>query len=604
MAKETLVDLNTDRMIEYITRGHSFNKHVMGDDSVRSGMQGLNAFRAETDNFGKKLGADLFIETPDDAANYLKNRFLTHPQTSGYISPIDGTVNLYNKADNVAVHFSVKDGQLDLGTMYRYSDTEQRFLTILTAAQGTASSPFPFSSIDNASNPNSALSAVENLVEDVKARPEMYLKNPRNPNSTVEQRVLAEPDRPGRGWNLDEIIKPANNVKGHSEAYAAANGMTDILPSEFARVKAEMAEEMNIRKVSKSLTAALPELEKTSPELAQAIAQLSEGAGQANAALAPAVEAAEKTPLFGKAFKTAAYALGGALPFIGVLPATAEASDLKNTLQTAVENGHIPEAALPAYNVIMLGHIAQGADPTIFAGEVAIQAAFNDWADRYDIQGELRESLQPTSLGLMMKDGGVYISQNIERLPSATVDVAGFAGQQAIAGVGALAAGAGQAITSAYENMSGVAAQRQAIYDALPVLERAANDELYDPSHADADPIHNYPTAHDMAQIKTQIVDTQNTIEQINNGTKEPFGYMNRAESADFLQERITRLQDRFESTYDAAKADGTLDEVQEYAAQYGAFNADKAAQSLAVQPLEPAANQSWDEPKARALAM
>lgn len=41
-----------------------------------------------------------------------------------------------------------------------------------------------------------------------------------------------------------------------------------------------------------------------------------------------------------------------------------------------------------------------------------------------------------------------------------------------------------------------------------------------------------------------------------------------------------------------------------DYTAQYGAFNAEKAAQSLAIQSANPAANQSWDAPKARALAM
>lgn len=296
--------------------------------------------------------------------------------------------------------------------------------------------------------------------------------------------------------------------------------------------------------------------------------------------------------------KTTGMIVLGAIPVIGMLPNTVEAAELKDKLNTAIENGQISENSLVEYNTILAGHIAQGADPTVVMGEAGVQASYNDWADRNNVQGELRESLQPSSLALMMKDGGTYIAQNIERLPSATVDVGRFAGQATAAGAEVTSS----AIDSVYDNLSGNTAQMQEIYDALPVLETAANDDLYDASVPD--PIRNYPTAHDMAQIKTQIVNTQETIEQINQGTKQPFSGMSKPESTDFLQERITRLNDRFEGTYDAAKADGTLDEVMDYTTQYGAFNADKAAQSLVIQDTNHAANQSWDAPKTRALAM
>lgn len=325
-----------------------------------------------------------------------------------------------------------------------------------------------------------------------------------------------------------------------------------------------------------------------------------------NIALEVTEEVAEKSMLRG-AFEAAAPMLRttgmvvlGAIPVIGMLPNTVEAAELKDKLDTAIENGQISQDALLEYDAILTGHIAQGADPTIIMGEAGVQKSFQDWADRNNVQGELRSSLQPTSLALMMKDGGTYIAQNIERLPSATVDVGIFAGQTAVEGAGIAA----NAIDSAYDDWSGNTAQMQSIYDALPVLGAAANEDLYELSDADADPIHNYPTAHDMAQIKTQIVNTQEAIEQINNGAKEPFNGMNKAESADFLQERITRLNDRFESTYDAAKADGTLDEVMDYTAHYGMNNIQSIQPSLAIQNTEPAANQSWDAPKTRALAM
>ncbi len=296
--------------------------------------------------------------------------------------------------------------------------------------------------------------------------------------------------------------------------------------------------------------------------------------------------------------KTTGMVILGAIPIIGILPNIVEARELETTLQTAIDNGQISEDALLAYNTILAGHIAQGADPTVLMGEAGIQASFNDWADRYNVQGDLRESLQPSSLALMLKDGSIYIAQNTDRIPQATLAVGNFAIEQTVSGAGY----AMNAIDSAYDYMSGNTADMQDIYDGLPVLESAANDDTYDPSNIDANPIHSYPTAHDLAQIKTDIVNTQDMIGDISKGTKEPFNHMDKAESMDFLQGRIDRLNDRFENNYEQALSDGTLDEVTSYMEQHGEFNAVQSPSSLAVQDTEPAASQSWDAPKALAM--
>tara|TARA_B100001989_G_scaffold89693_2_gene62338 strand:- start:95 stop:1618 length:1524 start_codon:yes stop_codon:yes gene_type:complete len=157
----------------------------------------------------------------------------------------------------------------------------------------------------------------------------------------------------------------------------------------------------------------------------------------------------------------------GAIPIVGMLPNTAEAAELKDKLATAIDNGQISPEAVAEYNIIMAGHIAQGADPTVVLGEAGVQQSFNDWADRYNVQGELRESLQPSSLALMLKDGGTYIAQNIDRLPSATIDVAEYAGQSALA-AGEVALNAAD---DAYDYMSGNTLRTQGIYDALPSVD-------------------------------------------------------------------------------------------------------------------------------------
>ncbi|MGH1378954.1 MAG: hypothetical protein ACRBB3_09050 [Alphaproteobacteria bacterium] len=39
-------DVTAQNLVEYIARGHAFEKHVLGGDLTRS-MQGVNAFRAQ-----------------------------------------------------------------------------------------------------------------------------------------------------------------------------------------------------------------------------------------------------------------------------------------------------------------------------------------------------------------------------------------------------------------------------------------------------------------------------------------------------------------------------------------------------------------------------
>lgn len=324
-----------------------------------------------------------------------------------------------------------------------------------------------------------------------------------------------------------------------------------------------------------------------------------EASKEFNLAVEPA---AHMTYGFNKAvspfLKGAGMVVLGAIPIIGILPNIVEAKELETTLQTAIDNGQVSEDALLAYNTILAGHIAQGADPTVLMGEAGTQASFNDWADRYNVQGDLRESLQPSSLALMLKDGSIYIAQNTDRIPQATLDVGNFAIEQTVVGAGYVM----NAVDSAYDYMSGNTADMQDIYDGLPVLESAVNDGTYDLSNIDADPIHGYPMAHDLAQIKTDIVNTQNMIGEINQGTKELFNQMDKAESIDFLQDRIDRLSDRFESNYEQAKLDCILDEVTSYVEQHGEFSTVQSTPLLAVQETDPAANQSWDVPKALAM--
>lgn len=87
---------------------------------------------------------------------------------------------------------------------------------------------------------------------------------------------------------------------------------------------------------------------------------------------------------------------------IGVAYAGYEATNLAIKSYQMAEYGLMPKNALVAYDAMLGGFIAQAAaDPTLVGGEVAIQAAYDQWAKSYNISGRVKAELQP---GLLIND--------------------------------------------------------------------------------------------------------------------------------------------------------------------------------------------------------
>lgn len=254
--------LNIENLVEYITRGHAFDKHILGYDCDPA-MKRINAFRAESSNRyfddrneqwveSKDLGDDLFIETPDDLADYILNHFLKSEHTIGYVSPEYGSVSLLNTKDNVAAHFSWNDGLHDFGSIYRYPETDNRFLATLEHLQGNLLPGQTLQEFNNADDPDAAMKAVEKLIEDINDHPQNYLLDSRYPDSTVQNWVLGNAARPGRNWDFDEIWNAPHNVKGHSQAYAEHHGL-DVDPEAYVCIQSENDKALDIGRISKSL---------------------------------------------------------------------------------------------------------------------------------------------------------------------------------------------------------------------------------------------------------------------------------------------------------------------------------------------------------------
>ncbi len=255
--------LSVDLVIEHISRGHAFNKHVLGHDHSKA-MKGLNAFR-ETESHGyyseqsnrwiqpQRLGDDLFVETPDDLTDYIKNTFLTSPHLIGYVSQENGGVNLYNPQDNVALHISWNNKDHDFGSIYRYPDTAKRFMQAAKLEKREAElEGLPFTPINNMDDPQSAVKAIETLISNINAHPQQYLFKSRNPESTVQNRVLGNISRPGRDWLNDEVLHAPINAIGHSQVYAKENKL-DAQPSDCICMETLKAEEFNVGRARKSL---------------------------------------------------------------------------------------------------------------------------------------------------------------------------------------------------------------------------------------------------------------------------------------------------------------------------------------------------------------
>ncbi|MGH1376374.1 MAG: hypothetical protein ACRBCK_08500 [Alphaproteobacteria bacterium] len=208
-----LHELSVELFNQFISRGHLDDKHIRGGDTKLS-MKGLNAFRAEYDNNGSRLGPDLGIETPDDALDYL-NKMVDDPKTIGFRDPETGGVVLYNVRDNVMVPYNPFDGGMDFGSGFRYANTAQGYQDKLEVAQEAASRRAQFHEFSNVDTPDAARTTLEEFVNDIKSDPQRYYRNQNSLNLSGKdfRDALDNPNRPGREPGA------LNNREGLSKAY-------------------------------------------------------------------------------------------------------------------------------------------------------------------------------------------------------------------------------------------------------------------------------------------------------------------------------------------------------------------------------------------------
>jgi hypothetical protein len=125
------------------------------------------------------------------------------------------------------------------------------------------------------------------------------------------------------------------------------------------------------------------------------------GAGEAfGAAARGAAETAERSSsLLGRFGRMAGRLAGKLLVPLGIVMAGEEVMGLRRKAEAAVREGQMPEEARLEYENILSAHSAQSiADPTLVGGEHYVRSMYNQFADRYHLSPELRESLRPSGL--------------------------------------------------------------------------------------------------------------------------------------------------------------------------------------------------------------
>lgn len=159
-------NFSIDELIEYISRGHAYPKHLEGADP-RSSMSGVNAFsETHTNPIGTNqtrasLGPSLHIRSPEDLAEYTR-RMLESPATKGFVKVNSDGVEMfhfYNSTDNT--YLIVNPLDRDFGSIQRYDNSASKYKD----NRGSATRTF-----DNASDPTAAMDEITGFVDNVRNR--------------------------------------------------------------------------------------------------------------------------------------------------------------------------------------------------------------------------------------------------------------------------------------------------------------------------------------------------------------------------------------------------------------------------------------------------
>ena len=202
-------DLNFDMLLEYISRGHAFPKHVEGIDPG-SIMEGKNAFKDVsyvTASGGNAELPSLHINTPEDLKGYMQ-RMIDSPDTKGFITGSDREmIHLFNTKDNTYMIVNAKDA--DFGTIFRYPTSKEQFR--LKGIEEQKDCP-KFATFDNAVDRNAARTHIQGLIDRTSKYTRVYALDKEPGIRVAENPKYHGSNNLSRTGNSDEFIAFAKKM--------------------------------------------------------------------------------------------------------------------------------------------------------------------------------------------------------------------------------------------------------------------------------------------------------------------------------------------------------------------------------------------------------
>lgn len=102
---------------------------------------------------------------------------------------------------------------------------------------------------------------------------------------------------------------------------------------------------------------------------------------------------------------------------IGIAGAILEANELSAKAQSAIDGGALSPDALIEYDALLALHVAQAtADPSMLGGEAVVQLAYEEWAAKWDVPDDVKNSLEPSSL-IEMITGDIKLEDQAAATP-------------------------------------------------------------------------------------------------------------------------------------------------------------------------------------------
>lgn len=361
-------------LIDTIARAitaHSYTNHVNGFNNVHRNGTPITGSRS--------LGDPVPMSSPADMEEHIR-RILNDPNTRFAMNPSTGRTVFYHPDTNTTMVFNPAQGDGLGGTVFRTADSEDYYRGEIADMRRDGVRPVQGNVVQRAatfdelfSRHNTAIATAlgaheANAAAQTLARAQEILENP----ATI-------------GFWADDHGRVTHYIDN------ASNTVVTISPSGASVQSFETLQEAQ-------------EFFGTKMEEAlRARGQFPDLITGGHNALAEAFQATRNFwPRVGATVADVATNIGRVAKVIGplgVIGATAEAAELGMTAHTLQQYGLLPENFVYAYDALLAAHVAQAtADPSMVLGEGAIQLAFDELCDQFDIPHHIREEIEPSSL--------------------------------------------------------------------------------------------------------------------------------------------------------------------------------------------------------------